>query len=364
MKLFEIPMVIVFVVSLCLLSSRDVPSARADFVFGAPVNLKSVIPAIDRLHDCVDCLSYDGLEVYIESDRSDGYGGWDLWVLRRDALDADWGPPENLGPVVNSSGGELRATISADGLTLFFGSTRPGGQGNADLYMTTRATREASWGPPVNLGPNINSSAVDAHPWISADGLELYFQSNRPGGYGDRDLWVTTRPTVDKDWGQPTNLGSTLNTSAREAWPCTTPDGLALFFFSDRPSSHQGADLYMAKRATRKDPWGVPVDLCPEHNGPPVPQVPCISPDGHSLYFFYAASMEDFDNYQVPILPIVDFNADGKIDLVDLVMLIDNWGTSKTLCDIGPMPWGDGKVDIEDLKVFMTYYEKENPPKQ
>ena len=66
--------------------------------------------------------------------------------------------------------------------------------------------------------------------------------------------------------------------------------------------------------------------------------------------------------YEASIFPVVDFNAEGKVDLVDLVMLIQNWGTNKTLCDIGPMPWGDGKVDIEDLKVFMTYYEKENPP--
>jgi hypothetical protein len=50
------------------------------------------------------------------------------------------------------------------------------------------------------------------------------------------------------------------------------------------------------------------------------------------------------------------------VDLVDLVTMIDNWGTNKTLCDIGPMPWGDGKVDIEDLKVFMAAWEKENPP--
>jgi len=70
-----------------------------------------------------------------------------------------------------------------------------------------------------------------------------------------------------------------------------------------------------------------------------------------------------WEYYQAPILPVVDFNGDKKVDLVDLVMLIDNWGTNKTVCDIGPMPWGDGKVDIEDLKVFMTYYEKANPPK-
>ena len=66
--------------------------------------------------------------------------------------------------------------------------------------------------------------------------------------------------------------------------------------------------------------------------------------------------------HQAPVVPIVDFNADGKADLVDLVMLIDDWGKNKSVCDIRPLPWGDGKVDIEDLKVFMTYYEKANPP--
>ena len=87
-----------------------------------------------------------------------------------------------------------------------------------------------------------------------------------------------------------------------------------------------------------------------------------ISPDGSTLYFIELCSAGIFGNWQVPIIPTIDFNGDGKVDLVDLVLLIDNWGTNKTLYDIGPMPWGDGKVDIEDLKVFMTYYEKENPP--
>jgi hypothetical protein len=66
---------------------------------------------------------------------------------------------------------------------------------------------------------------------------------------------------------------------------------------------------------------------------------------------------------EAPILPIVDFNGDKKVDLVDLVMLINDWGKNKSVCNIGPYAWGDGKLDIEDLKVFMTYYEKENQPK-
>ena len=66
------------------------------------------------------------------------------------------------------------------------------------------------------------------------------------------------------------------------------------------------------------------------------------------------------DLFQVAVRPIVDFNSDGITDLVDLVMLIDNWGTDDTLYDIGPMPWGDGVVDVEDLKVFIMHWEEEN----
>jgi hypothetical protein len=91
--------------------------------------------------------------------------------------------------------------------------------------------------------------------------------------------------------------------------------------------------------------------------------VPRLWPDGSTLY--YCSADEDWSvitNWQAPIIPTVDFNGDEAVDLADLVMLIDNWGTDDSLYDIGPMPWGDGKVDIEDLKVFVAEWEKENPP--
>ena len=120
----------------------------------------------------------------------------------------------------------------------------------------------------------------------------------------------------------------------------------------------------MVTRKTHHDNWESPTHLAFPISSASIDVAPRISPDGSVLYFTAmnrSGGVGYYDLWQAPIIPVVDFNADGKVDLVDLVMLIDDWGKNKSVCDIGPMPWGDGKVDIEDLKIFMTYYEKENP---
>jgi len=289
----------------------------------------------------------------------------DLSVLKRDAKDNDWGPPENLGRTVNSPSpgvDDSGPSISADGLTLYFHSNRTGGYGSWDIYMTTRATKNDPWGPPVNLGAKVNSSSADVGPWISPDGLELYFHSWRPGGYGGADLWAVERATADEPWGPVVNLGPPLNSASDDGWPCVSPDGLVLLFCTYRAGGYGEEDIWMARR-TNSAPWQTPANLGPKVNAFTYNDLSRISPDGRTLYFWTGRTIDPGtnDNWQAPILPIVDFNGDKKVDLVDLVLLIDHWGTNKTLCDIGPMPWGDGKVDIEDLKVFMTHWEKENP---
>jgi len=366
-KVLEIPMFAASLFGLGLLSGLDSPPADAAFTFGEPVNIESVIPVLDATHDSIDFLSPDGLEMYIESDGHGGYGDWDMWVLRRAAIDADWGPLENLGPTLNTPRTDSPGSISADGLTLYFSSRRPGGYGDYDIWTTTRATKNTPWGPPVNMGPKINSSTADGCPSISTDGLELYFESFRLGGYGGGDIYVTKRATTNDPWGQPVSLGAVVNSPYQEHSLCLSADGLLLLFADNyenqnslRPGGYGGCDMWMTRRASLSDPWQTPVNLGPKVNSPAHEVVPRISCEGSILYFS-ACYGTTWENWQVPILPVVDFNADGKVDLVDLVMLIDNWGTNQTLCDIGPMPWGDGKVDIEDLKVFMTYYEKENP---
>jgi hypothetical protein len=341
-------------------------SAKADFTFGQPVDQTTVIPVLDPNWEIPFCFSADGLEMYILSFRPEATGGCDIWVLRRDSIDADWPPPEHLGPAVNSPNGAYAPYISRDGLELHFGAERPGGYGSMDLYMTTRASRNDPWGEAVNLGPKVNGPSFDAFSCVSPDGLELYFQSNRPGGLGGFDIYVSRRATAKDPWGDPENLGPVVNSEYDDVGLCLSPDGLLLFFQDlggavPRPGGYGRGDMWMTRRAGLSSPWGPPVNLGPNVNGPNFQSFPRVSPDGSLLY--YCTDTDGvYDNWQAPILPTVDFNADKKVDLVDLVMLIDNWGTNKTVCDIGPMPWGDGKVDIEDLKVFMTYYEKENPP--
>ena len=103
------------------------------------------------------------------------------------------------------------------------------------LGLTTQvANADFTFGTPTKV-PNVNTSAWDYDPSISADELELYIMSNRSGGYGGRDLWVTTRASVSDPWGTPVNLGPTVNTAYDDCCPDISADGLSLFFWSRRP---------------------------------------------------------------------------------------------------------------------------------
>ena len=367
MKVFQVPMLAMSLVGLGLLSGLDAPPARADFTFGKPVNIQSDFPFLNTANEWIKCFSADGLEVYFESwgGRPGGCGKVDLWVCKRASVEDDWGAPENLGPLVNSSEADMDASISADGLELYFHSGRPGGHGQNDLYVTRRATRTSPWEAATNLGPPVNSLESEFFPAVSPDGLELYFESDRADGYGSYDFYVSTRATPNDSWGDPVNVGPAVNSPAMDAWASLSPDGLLMVFGSDRPGGFgPWGDGYVARRASRSAPWQPAVNLGPIINATPW-NAPKVSADGSALYIICDPNdTMTYWTYKAPILPIVDFNADGKVDLDDLRLLIDNWGTDKTICDIGPFAWGDGVVDIEDLKVFITEWEKQNPPAQ
>jgi hypothetical protein len=336
--------------------------ANADFTFGTPENLGPTVNSSSG--EGSPSISADGLELYFGSLRG---GGSDLWVTKRESTDDDWGEPVNLGSTVNNSAAwDSEASISADGLELYFASDRAGGTGGYDLWLTRRATTSDPWGEAVNLGPNINTSVDDTDICISADGLSLYIESYRNGGYGRNDLWVANRTTTSDPWGELVNLGSIVNSSASDGAPSISADGLVLFFSdhpNPRPGGHGSTDIWMVRRSTTSDPWGEPINLGPTVNSSSNDQGPNISSDGSTLYFFSRRSggYGDFDLWQVSIEPVVDFNIDGIVDSTDICVMVDHWGENSPLCDIGPTPFGDGIVDVQDIMVLAEYLFKDIP---
>jgi WD40 repeat protein len=344
------------VVAACVLSTVGV--ARADFTFGEPSNLGPEVNS--GVDDALPAISADGLECYFMSVRPGGQGGLDLWVTTRATADDPWSPAENIAAPINSASDEGAPTLSADGLSLYFSSDRGGGHGNFDLYVTTRPDRSSNWGGPVNLGAPVNTSADQWASSLSADGLELYFcdwHVYQPGGYGSGDIWVSTRASVSDVWGPPANLGSLVNSEYFEAGMDVSSDGLRLYFGCARPGGYGYQDIWVAARSSVSDAWGSPTNLGPPVNGVAHDATPRMASDGSGLYFGSTrqGGVGGWDLWQVPILPVVDFNGDGVVDAGDIDIMIDCWGTDEPLCDIGPMPWGDGVVDVEDLVVLVEH---------
>jgi hypothetical protein len=357
---YKMRLVIVGFVAAVVLSSG---TAKADFTFGEPTNLGPTVNSSVR--DWGPCISADSLSLYFSSKRPGGHGDNDIWVTTRETINDDWSIPLNLGSTVNSSSSDGAPSISADGLALYFQSGRPGGEGGKnDLWVTTRKTKDDPWAEPVNLGPMVNSTANDFRPSISPDGMELYFSSDRPGGFGYGDLYVTRRATTENDWSEPVNLGPIVNSSNTDLNPCISVNGLMLFFGSFyRPGGFGLSDLWVTRRAIKDADWGPPVNLGPTVNTPAREGVLSISADGRTLYFHSDRPKADkvHNLWQAPIIPIVDLNGDGIVDSADMCIMVDNWGTDDPLCDIGPMPWGDGVVDVQDLIVLAEHLFEEVP---
>ncbi|HUU17383.1 MAG TPA: hypothetical protein VMW72_09560 [Sedimentisphaerales bacterium] len=336
--------------------------ANADFTFGTPTNLGPIVNT--SYNDGVACTSAGGLKLYYASMRPGGYGGWDLWLATRATTEDPWEEPVNLGTTVNGSSWDMGPDISGDGLMLFLQSNRPGGQGSHDLWVTMRSSVTDPWGPPVNLGATVNSSGDEVGPSTSADGSTLFFSSNRPGGYGGDDLYVATRPTLSEPWDAPVNLGATVNTGSTDRAPSISADGRMLFFHSNRPGGRGSYDLWVARRPSVTEPWESPVNLGSTVNSSSPDVGPGISDDGQKLFFMSdrPGGSGNFDAWQVSIESVVDLNGDGIVDASDMCIILDYWGTDEPLCDIGPMPWGDGVVDVQDLIVLAEHLFEEVPP--
>ncbi|OGX86894.1 OmpA family protein [Hymenobacter glacialis] len=183
--------------------------------------------------------------------------GEDLFVSRQNK-DGTLGVPVPISPAINTSYNEGAGSISGDGKTLVFASCdRPKAIGNCDLYISRRTGN--NWSAPVNLGINVNSTEWDSQPTLSADGRTLYFTSTRRGGQGQEDIYVTTLQP-DGKWSPAKNLGTPVNTAGKDMAPFIHASGTTLYYVTDGLVGMGGLDVFRCEK-TAAGTWSEPRNL-------------------------------------------------------------------------------------------------------
>jgi WD40 repeat protein len=216
--------------------------ASVDDPWGPPANVGP--PVNSEANDFCPTISRDGHLFYFVSSRAGGCGGDDIYSTR--LRPGGWDPVENLGCEVNSPANEASPfplPERAAGPVLYFSSTRSGG---GDLFRSV--SHGGVFGPAVALAGVNSPTANDGQPNLRRDGLELFFFSTRPGGLGMQDLYAATRANVLEPWSTPVNLGPLVNSPAPDTRPSLSWDGTTLYFGSGRPGGEGDSDLYVTTR--------------------------------------------------------------------------------------------------------------------
>ena len=241
-------------------AAKSFSSAQPSVSVQAPSNLGSVVNS--KYSDFAPFISANGNSLYFCSDREGGFGGQDIWVSRK-GPDGQWSSPVNLGSPPNSQLNEGPDTVSVDEQTIYFtGCNRKDGFGQCDIY-TSHLMPYGKWSPAENLGPKVNTKYNEANASLSFNGQTLYFVSTRPGGLGGWDIWKTD--LVDQRWTESINLGPPINTPQNEFIPfihCNED----LYFSSDGHGGSGGADIFYSKKTDTG--WSDPVNWGPTINTP------------------------------------------------------------------------------------------------
>jgi WD40 repeat protein len=266
------------------------PFATSDW--SEPVNLGPVINSPASEQNAT--LSPDGLSLYFTSNRSGTSGPLDIWVSRRACTDmtdtaCDWQTPANLGPVINSPGADFAPNLSLDGHLLFFSSNKVVG-GNVDIYLSHRddPDDDFAWGVPLLLGPDVNTATQEQAPMYresAEDGTDNLYFNRGVQALGQSDIYVAG-VTRDGDTRGPAQLVAELSVpNANDAGVTVRTDGRELMFFSTRPGGLGLADLWVSTRSSVHEPWSPPENPGAPLNSSSNDLTPSLSFDGRTLVF-------------------------------------------------------------------------------
>jgi hypothetical protein len=232
-------------------SRRD----NEDEPWGEAVNLGEIINS--TAFESRPSLSRDGHWLFFSSTRPGGLpgGGLDLWASYREHVHDDfaWQTPTHLGPGVNRGGSsEIEASYvenESGAPQLYFASNRPGGFGAFDIYVSELLTN-GEWGPATFV-PELSSATPDASVSVRFDGREAIIVRGNPPLPAGFDLWVSTRETTSDLWSAPVNLGPVVNTLVGDESAHISADRQTLYFESNRPGGSGRIDLWMTTRTKR-----------------------------------------------------------------------------------------------------------------
>lgn len=263
--------------------------------WSAAVRIEAAWPGADASFntpflDGCPASSRDGKTFFLASNRPGGVGGIDIWVSRRESVDEPWGAPVNVGEPINSASNDFCPMPARDGHEFFFVSNRPGGCGGDDIYVT-RFRDDGTIDPPENLGCDVNSAGNEAGPvpiTVPGRGPVLYFSSTRVGGFSSDPEGATSGDAdlYSSEWRggsyQAPALVPGVNSNKDDMQPYIQRDALELYFSSNRGGN---PDIWMASRAQAQDPWSAPVNLGGNINSSAGDTRPSLSWDGTTLYF-------------------------------------------------------------------------------
>lgn len=193
-------------------------------------------------HDAITSISPDGkiIFIYKNDTREHESAGGDIFISK--VMKNKWKTPEPIGKPINSTYWEGGACLSPDGKTLYFTSERKGGYGHSDIWMSTKINNK-EWSKPVNLGPVVNSPYDEVGLFMAPDGKTLFFASNGPNSMGSYDVFKTT--FENGQWTTPVNLGYPINTEFSDGPISIDASGRTAYISSDRPGGLGEKDIYM-----------------------------------------------------------------------------------------------------------------------